>query len=111
MPHNAEELIRATRTLNEQNRYAKPQNISPPVSSDEEAVLGPEVKASTPVNTEFKKRLESIFASPIRKPDQVSKAAMDFKAPIPMPRKRRVMFNQPETKLSLSGTESDNNLP
>ncbi|XP_075144870.1 DAZ interacting zinc finger protein 1 [Haematobia irritans] len=123
MPENAQALLRATRPIKQQDHSVKHTVLS---SSDEEEsnLGGSQNKTSTPIkethsfhNTQFKQRLERILASPIRKPDEQTKAIihkqnepLEQRYPIPMPRTKRVMFNQPEKKTNdiFSASESEN---
>lgn len=123
MPSNAEALLKVTKPLKPKNIPIKPKESEYSSSNEDE---NESIKTSTPLNetvpmsnTDFKQRLERILASPIRKPEEHHiKAVIHQQSyvaqPVPMPRKR-VMFNQPETREkqleeSSSLTESDDSV-
>ncbi|XP_013099120.1 cilium assembly protein DZIP1L [Stomoxys calcitrans] len=129
LPDNAQALLKATRPTNKQELAAK--HLEGSSSEEEEPLMSDrryKTSTSTPDshamhNKQFKQRLESILASPIRKPDEHTRviihaaeserSGQKYPIPIPMPRTKKVMFNQPDKKtndiFSASESESENN--
>ncbi|XP_061399565.1 cilium assembly protein DZIP1L [Musca vetustissima] len=119
LPADVNALLNATKPQKPLKSSFKLGHMDYPISSDDEGTnlsektnnTAPQIPVHSGHNPEFKNRLESILASPIRIPEDIIKTKtrdeVTNRTPVPMPRKK-VMFNRRDVNdtLSLSETES-----
>uniref|UniRef100_A0A1I8MWR6 Uncharacterized protein n=1 Tax=Musca domestica TaxID=7370 RepID=A0A1I8MWR6_MUSDO len=119
LPENARALLDATRPPKQVGNSLKQTEADFSISPDEEnknAEEKPKGYATSEFglhsvhDPEFKQRLESILASPIRKPEESfknnSSEENDIKAPVPLPRKK-VVFSRSDINDTLSLSEAE----